>query len=257
MTLLLLVEGDADARWGARLSLQRAGEATVLEASSWSEALELVRRVVVDAVVLDLATPGIDAPQALSALRSLPDAAAPPIVFLTAGAPPEEIERLRGLGAAAVCAKPIDPGVFAGAVREAIAARPAPAPAAFAQPLTPPAGRAVDPVAVRSLAGLEDDEGEDLAAALVELFESTSRDTLTRLAALAGAPAEGAPEAERLAHSLKGAAATLGATAVAELAGAIEHAARGGRPPDASAVTHLGGIVTEAVAELRALTGTG
>ena len=56
-------------------------------------------------------------PDLLAALRARPATAATPVIFLTAKAQPEEIARLRALGAIEVLAKPFDPMTLADQVR--------------------------------------------------------------------------------------------------------------------------------------------
>jgi DNA-binding response OmpR family regulator len=52
-------------------------------------------------------------------LRTRPGSAGIPVIFLTAKAQPEEIEKLRALGAIDILAKPFDPMILANDVRAA------------------------------------------------------------------------------------------------------------------------------------------
>jgi len=86
----------------------------------------------------------------------------------------------------------------------------------------------VDPGALRKLRGLQAEDGTPLATTLIDLFAETTRRAIGQIGdGVAGGPA-GLREARRLAHSLKGSAAMLGAQAMADLARAMEaHAAEG------------------------------
>jgi histidine phosphotransfer protein HptB len=68
--------------------------------------------------------------------------------------------------------------------------------------------------------GLEEDEYFEL----LELFLEISTSDIIRLENAVGT--ENADEAEKVAHSLKGASSSLGLTEIAEIAGLIENSAR-------------------------------
>lgn len=81
-------------------------------------------------------------------------------------------------------------------------------------------------VALGKFRGLTDEHGRDLAAVLIDMFEANTPSVVARIRQ-STARAD-APEVHRLAHSLKGSAAMLGATRIAETASAIEAAAAQG-----------------------------
>lgn len=105
---LLLVDDEDDIRLIARLSLERIGGWEVLDAGSAEEALAAARSGPVDAVLLDVMMPGVDGPGTLELLRPVigPDT---PVIFLTAKTQAADRERLAGLGATGLIAKPFDP----------------------------------------------------------------------------------------------------------------------------------------------------
>lgn len=70
-----------------------------------------------DVVLLDLMMPEMDGVETFEALRADPETAAIPIVFVTAKAMPDEILRLKRLGALDVIVKPFDPMSLAGELR--------------------------------------------------------------------------------------------------------------------------------------------
>ena len=105
---LLLVDDERDIRLIARMSLERIGGWEVLDAGSAEEALAAARSGPVDAVLLDVMMPGVDGPSTLELLRPVigPET---PVIFLTAKSQAADRERLAGLGAAGLIAKPFDP----------------------------------------------------------------------------------------------------------------------------------------------------
>jgi CheY-like chemotaxis protein len=105
---LLLVDDEDDIRRVATLSLERVGGWEVVPAGSAADAVTAAQDGGFDAVLLDVMMPDVDGPATLERLRPLLGPGVP-IVFLTAKVQPADVERLRGLGAAGVLAKPFDP----------------------------------------------------------------------------------------------------------------------------------------------------
>jgi CheY-like chemotaxis protein len=105
---LLIVDDEDDIRLIARISLERIGGWEVLDARSADEAVAVARSGPLDAVLLDVMMLGVDGPGALKLLRPVigPDT---PVIFLTAKTQPADRERLAGVGAAGLIAKPFDP----------------------------------------------------------------------------------------------------------------------------------------------------
>ena len=101
----------------SELSLQAVGGFTVKACASGPEALEAAPAFAPQLVLLDVMMPGMDGPAVLAALRTRPETANVPIVFLTAKVQQEEIERLKSLGARDVLAKPFDPMKLSDEVR--------------------------------------------------------------------------------------------------------------------------------------------
>lgn len=114
---VLLVDDDPDIRLIARMALERVGGLQVTEAADANEALTALTRERPDAVVLDVMLPGRDGPATLAALRELPAGADVDVVFLTATAGRDELDRLRGLGVRGVLHKPFDPMTLADELR--------------------------------------------------------------------------------------------------------------------------------------------
>lgn len=111
----------------------------------------------------------------------------------------------------------------------------------------------VDPEALRQLDGLMGEDGGDLVAELIDLFTSTTAETLARLRA---AVARGdAVEARRHAHSIKGSAQTMGAASLAALAREAEELAGAQRMEDVLPLAdRMGAALGPTVARLREIT---
>ncbi|MES2494281.1 MAG: response regulator [Pseudomonadota bacterium] len=107
---ILIVEDDPDIREIAALSLEALGGFSVATAESGAEALVKAPDLVPDLILLDYMMPGMDGGEVLAALRADPRLARIPIAFMTAKVRPDEVARLKALGAVAVIAKPFDPG---------------------------------------------------------------------------------------------------------------------------------------------------
>ncbi len=120
---VMLVEDDTDIRTVASMALEMVGGMQVRACASGEEALAAVAEFAPQLIVLDVMMPGMNGPEVLAQLRARADTAAVPVLFLTAKAQPDEIARLRDLGAIDVLAKPFDPMTLADTVRAAWAAQ--------------------------------------------------------------------------------------------------------------------------------------
>jgi two-component system cell cycle response regulator len=109
--LRTIVYGDdePDMRLIVQTALGLAEGLTVHAAESGEQALELARELQPDLLMLDVMMPGLDGPTTLKRLRAEPAIAQIPVIFMTAKAMPEDVQRLRAIGALAVIAKPFDP----------------------------------------------------------------------------------------------------------------------------------------------------
>lgn len=110
----------------------------------------------------------------------------------------------------------------------------------------------IDREALAQLQGLTTETGGDLVVALIDVFSESS---LTLLTGLDGALSAGsAADAKRHAHTLKGAASTVGATEVAECARSIEQFAKDNKLADAQALLpSLRQLLPDAVSALRTI----
>ncbi len=118
---ILYVDDEPDIREVACLSLGLDPEFDVRECASGPEALDAARRWRPHLIMLDVMMPGMDGPTTFEKLREIPEAAATPILFITARTQERDVARLRALGAAGVIHKPFDPMALASEVRRFLA----------------------------------------------------------------------------------------------------------------------------------------
>lgn len=104
---ILIVDDDDDLRIVATLGLESAGSFAVKSCGTAEEALGLVRSFQPDLLLLDVQLPDRSGPDLLGELRRSPSA--PPVVFLTARARPDDRQRYLELGALEVIPKPFEP----------------------------------------------------------------------------------------------------------------------------------------------------
>ncbi len=116
---VMLVDDEPDIRTVAGMALEMVGGVKVRACGSGAEALKSVDEFKPQLVLLDVMMPDMDGPGVLAALRTRPGSAGIPVIFLTAKAQPEEIEKLRALGAIDILAKPFDPMTLTNDVRAA------------------------------------------------------------------------------------------------------------------------------------------
>lgn len=106
---VLYVDDEPDIREVVEMSLALVDGLQVHTCDSGARALQEVQQLRPDLVLLDVMMPGMDGPATLVQLRQLPHSAHIPVVFMTAKAMPQELQRLIQLGAAGMIAKPFDP----------------------------------------------------------------------------------------------------------------------------------------------------
>jgi CheY-like chemotaxis protein len=119
---VLVVDDEDDIRRIACLSLSRIGRMQVLEAGDSDTALRLAVAERPDVILLDVMMPGRDGPEVLAALLADPATRDLPVIFLTARTVPEDVARLKALGARGVLPKPFDPLTLADQIRALLSA---------------------------------------------------------------------------------------------------------------------------------------
>ena len=114
---VLIIDDEEDTRSIASMSLSILGGLEVVEAESGLEGISKAEKEQPDVILLDMMMPYMDGTQTLEALQLNQGTKNIPVIFLTAKAMASEIERLKGMGAAGVLAKPFDPTILANQVR--------------------------------------------------------------------------------------------------------------------------------------------
>jgi two-component system sensor histidine kinase/response regulator len=229
---ILLVE-DNEINQEVALGLLDGFGLVVEVADNGRIALDMVQAAAYDIVLMDMQMPVMNGVDAAIAMRRLPALQAMPIVAMTANAMAQDLESCRAAGMVDAVTKPIEPEKLWRALRTWIRPRPG-------LGMQPAAGQALPDVATAALLPLQPVPGLDMALGLRQMlgrealyramlakFAAGQRDTPARIAA---ALPHDPDTAERLAHTLRGVAGSIGATALQAAAGELESALRAGRP---------------------------
>jgi two-component system sensor histidine kinase/response regulator len=213
-----------------------------------SEAISLASRQCYDLVLMDVQMPVIDGLAATRHLRALPGWADVPILAMTANAFNDDRDRCLAAGMNDHIAKPVEPEVLFATLshwlpcqRQAELPQPSAAPVVLAA-LDESAMRA----ALAAIPGLDSQFGlhavRDRLSSycrLLRRFSDSHDGDFARIRNRLTSGENG--EARRLAHSLKGASGTLGATTLRASAAALEQAIKDGQP-----AADLAALVAEA-----------
>ena len=226
---ILLAEDNAVNRKLATALLQKRGH-QVVATENGREALNALERENFDLVLMDIQMPVLDGLDAIHAIRAKEQSSGShlPIIALTAHAMKGDRERCLAAGADEYVTKPIrTPDLLAAIDRatnaEVTLANPAPTLAA-----SPPAG----PPVLDFAAALDRVEGDrELLEELMGMFAAECSHDIAEIRKSLEARDMGL--LERLAHTLKGASASLAAGRVADAAFALEKQARTGVVGDA------------------------
>lgn len=123
ITKIMIVDDDEDIRLVTELAARRIGNWDVVVAATGEEALDQARSEQPDVILLDVMMPDIDGPTTLAMLREEPDTAEIPVIFLTAKAQKQEVERYLALGATGVILKPFNVMTLADEIRGIVEGR--------------------------------------------------------------------------------------------------------------------------------------
>nr|WP_321462121.1 response regulator [uncultured Cohaesibacter sp.] len=103
------VEDDHDIRAIAELALGALGGYELDLCENGQQAIERIPRFRPDMVLLDVMMPVMDGVETLKTLKSMPEVAAIPVIFMTAKAQRHEVQSYKAMGALDVITKPFDP----------------------------------------------------------------------------------------------------------------------------------------------------
>ena len=240
---ILLVE-DNEINQEVALGLLDGFGFTIDVAANGQIAVDMVLRVRYDIVLMDMQMPVMGGVEATRIMRTMPQLDAMPIVAMTANAMVQDLEHCRDAGMVDVVTKPVEPHDLwhallkwvvlpvgsSGTGGHGVVPATLP-PAAHTAPAELASMPAPEPLA--AIAGLDTALGlrqvlgkETLYRALLVRFAQGQADALERVSqALESAP----DVAERIAHTLRGLAGSIGATALQQRAGLLEAAVRDGR----------------------------
>jgi two-component system sensor histidine kinase/response regulator len=204
-----------------------------------NDGLEAVRKLLdqpmpanYDVVLMDLQMPVMDGYQATNKIRSDPRFASFPIIAMTAHATIDERQKCLAMGMNGHVSKPIDPSsLFDTLERYVVATAKSPAvpPQKPASTAISEAGELPDVPGLNTKEGLVRVAGNrKLYLKLLRQFSKTEVDAGRRIAS--ALEENDSALAERLAHSVKGAAGNLGASAVQNAAANLEKAIASSAP---------------------------
>ncbi len=230
---ILLVE-DNEINQEVALGLLEGLNFQVDVAENGQVALELVQQRHYDIVLMDMQMPVLDGVEATLAIRQLPQCDALPIVAMTANAMQQDLDRCRAAGMVDCVTKPIEPAQLRRALLKWIQPRdglggPPPARSGASHASAVPAFLA--PIDGLDMAlGLRQMMGkESLYRSMLVKFVAGQSDAVARIAA---ALSQDQADADRLVHTLRGLAGSIGATALQQQVSVLEQAIRAREPGD-------------------------
>ena len=106
---VILVDDDTNITFLTKLALDELTDWNVIEASSGTQVLDLVKTFKPDLILLDAMMPGMDGRTTYGKLREIEALNSTYIIFITAKIQPDDISQFCDLGAEGVITKPFDP----------------------------------------------------------------------------------------------------------------------------------------------------
>ena len=106
---VLYVEDDKDIQTIGKLTLETFGKLNVVICNSGKEALEVIKDVKPELVLMDVMMPEMDGITAMLEFKKDSELSEIPVIFMTAKAQVHEVEKYNQIGVAGVIVKPFDP----------------------------------------------------------------------------------------------------------------------------------------------------
>jgi two-component system, sensor histidine kinase and response regulator len=223
---VLLVE-DNELNREVAIGLLEDAHLSIDQAENGAVAIQQLTKQDYDLVLMDMQMPVMDGITATKAIRSNPRFASLPIVAMTANAMDRDRQQCLAAGMNDHLAKPIEPSKLFEAILRWIPARTTAAAASSpaSAPASPPSaasGELVIPGIDTATAIKRTGGNRKRYESLLQRFADTQ--ALAVIDIQSALAANDLPTANRLAHSLKGASANLGANALAQVAAKAEAA---------------------------------
>jgi len=251
---ILLVE-DNELNREVAIGLLEDAHLSIDQAENGAIAVQRLSKSDYDLILMDMQMPVMDGITATKAIRSNPRFASLPIIAMTANAMDRDREMCLAAGMNDHLAKPVDPDELYRALLQWIRPRAASATASAASASvsisfpTIPSGDLLIPGIDTKTALKRTGGNRKRYESLLQRFADSQSHVVDDIrAALA---AKDFPTAQRFAHSLKGAAANLGANALAQVAAAAE-AAIDSNQAVAPALESLSRSLDQTIAAIRA-----
>jgi two-component system, sensor histidine kinase and response regulator len=244
---ILVVDDNEANRIVAETVLRRAGYEVHL-ATNGAEAIEAVRGIGPDLVLMDVQMPDVDGPTATVTIRNAEHPTRTvPILALTAAMSAEDRERCLQAGMNGYVLKPLRRDQLLDAVSASLAGRPLREAERLAGPAVAPPSPSSNGSA-RSADATDDLEPDVLASITASFLD----DSIARCAALKDALSTGeSSTVQQIGHYIKGGAAQLEIAGVRDLAAALEALGRNGSLESAPALVAV--LETELVAARQAV----